>query len=346
MNRHRDHAQKHDGRRNRSDPPPRKRSGGRRRSRSRSRSRSPGSYRPVQARVRRSGREEGRSRRRPGSDEADGDDGGHDQRRRRSDRKRRRTSPYSYQHHQHQPWSGPGPTGKGDDVDDDDDDDDLKKIPGEKEKQAPNVQPTGRLAAETNTVGHGAAAVVLKYHEPPEARKASDPWRLYVFKAADLLDTISLSDRSCWLIGRERSVADYVIDHPSGSKQHAVIQFRHRAETMDRHVRSVLPFPSHPPMSTRTVLVRDDQLTSLQTISDRSGERQRDDRQWRPRPFVALRRTQTSGSASLWIQYARVCYDASSSIIVRGELDDHDRTMEGTHPVIIRTWILPWFYSW
>ncbi len=105
------------------------------------------------------------------------------------------------------------------------------------EKQKPNYQPTGRLAAETNTVtrGDGGAGVVLKYYEPPEARKPSprDAWRLYVFKGADLLDTVELGERSCWLVGRERLVADFPVDHPSCSKQHAVLQFRHVVKTVN-----------------------------------------------------------------------------------------------------------------
>ncbi|QSS52710.1 smad nuclear interacting protein [Histoplasma capsulatum var. duboisii H88] len=98
------------------------------------------------------------------------------------------------------------------------------------EKEKPNFSNTGRLAAETNMVksGDGLTSVILKYHEPPEARKppAKDPWRLYVFKGEDLLETIQLSERSCWLIGRERLVVDLPVDHPSCSKQHAALQFR------------------------------------------------------------------------------------------------------------------------
>jgi smad nuclear-interacting protein 1 len=92
------------------------------------------------------------------------------------------------------------------------------------QKQKPNYAPTGLLAAETNTVN----GIVLKYNEPPEARKASprDAWRLYVFKGSELLETVHLGERSCWLFGRERAVIDFPIDHPSCSKQHAVIQFR------------------------------------------------------------------------------------------------------------------------
>ncbi|KAJ5135158.1 uncharacterized protein N7515_004436 [Penicillium bovifimosum] len=96
------------------------------------------------------------------------------------------------------------------------------------EKQKPNFNPSGRLAAESNTVQVQGGAIVLKYHEPPEARKPppKEAWRMYVFKGEDLLETVELSERSCWLVGRERTVVDFPLDHPSCSKQHAVLQFR------------------------------------------------------------------------------------------------------------------------
>ncbi|KAJ5247615.1 hypothetical protein N7468_002598 [Penicillium chermesinum] len=98
------------------------------------------------------------------------------------------------------------------------------------EKQKPNFKNTGRLAAESNTVQvQGGEGVVLKYHEPPEARKppAKEPWRMYVFKGEDLVEMVELSERSCWLVGRERAVVDFPVDHPSCSKQHAALQFRY-----------------------------------------------------------------------------------------------------------------------
>lgn len=49
---------------------------------------------------------------------------------------------------------------------------------------------------------------------------------MYVFKGQDLLETVELGERSCWLVGRERVVVDFPLDHPSCSKQHAVLQFR------------------------------------------------------------------------------------------------------------------------
>ncbi|GJC91737.1 FHA domain protein [Colletotrichum higginsianum] len=100
----------------------------------------------------------------------------------------------------------------------------------EKPKEKPNLRTTGLLAAASNSVQQAdGTSIVLKYHEPAEARKppAKDQWRLFIFKGADIIDTVDLSARSCWLVGREAAVVDLMAEHPSISKQHAVIQFRH-----------------------------------------------------------------------------------------------------------------------
>ena len=105
------------------------------------------------------------------------------------------------------------------------------------EKQKPSLAPTGALAKETNTaVG---TSIILKYNEPPESRlpPASATWRMYVFKGEQELEKLDLYTRSCWLFGRERAVVDMPTEHPSCSKQHAVIQFRYtekRGEFGDR----------------------------------------------------------------------------------------------------------------
>jgi smad nuclear-interacting protein 1 len=80
----------------------------------------------------------------------------------------------------------------------------------------------------------------LKYHEPPEARKppSKEQWRMYVFKEKDLLDTVYLHERSVWLFGRDRKVTDMLLEHPSVSKQHAVIQFRYINSTNEYGDRS------------------------------------------------------------------------------------------------------------
>ncbi|KAF9761979.1 hypothetical protein IL306_003596 [Fusarium sp. DS 682] len=100
----------------------------------------------------------------------------------------------------------------------------------EKPKEKPNFGSTGVLAAASNSVAQAdGTTITLKYHEPSEARKPSprDVWKLFIFKGQDIVDTIELSTRSCWLIGREMSVVDLPAEHPSISKQHAVIQFRY-----------------------------------------------------------------------------------------------------------------------
>jgi len=102
----------------------------------------------------------------------------------------------------------------------------------EKPKEKPNYGNTGVLAAASNTIvsqADGTTTVTLKYHEPPEARKPPprDLWKLYIFKGDDVVDTIDLGLRSCWLVGRDRAVVDLPAEHPSISKQHAVIQFRY-----------------------------------------------------------------------------------------------------------------------
>ncbi|KAI0538573.1 SMAD/FHA domain-containing protein [Xylaria digitata] len=99
-----------------------------------------------------------------------------------------------------------------------------------KPKEKPNYGNSGALAAASNAVTQAdGSTIVLKYHEPSEARKPSpkDQWKLFVFKGEDIIDTIPLSHRSCWLVGRDMAVVDMLAEHPSVSKQHAVIQFRY-----------------------------------------------------------------------------------------------------------------------
>ena len=67
---------------------------------------------------------------------------------------------------------------------------------------------------------------MIKYNQPPEAEIPKRKWRLYPFKGEKPLPHISLSKQSAFLLGRDRKVVDLPIDHPSCSKQHAVIQFR------------------------------------------------------------------------------------------------------------------------
>ncbi|XP_001689019.2 smad nuclear-interacting protein 1 [Anopheles gambiae] len=90
------------------------------------------------------------------------------------------------------------------------------------EKQKPDFGLSGKLTEETNKVN----GVVIAYSEPPGARKPKRRWRLYPFKGEQALPTLYIHRQSCYLIGRDRKVCDLPVDHPSCSKQHAVLQYR------------------------------------------------------------------------------------------------------------------------
>lgn len=90
------------------------------------------------------------------------------------------------------------------------------------EKEKPNFGLSGKLTEDANKVN----GTVLKYTEPPEARRPKRRWRLYPFKGEESLQTLHIHRQSCFLIGREKKICDIPVDHPSCSKQHAVLQFR------------------------------------------------------------------------------------------------------------------------
>lgn len=90
------------------------------------------------------------------------------------------------------------------------------------EKEKPNFGLSGKLTEDTNKVN----GVVIKYAEPPEARRSKRLWRFYPFKGSDALKTIYLHRQSCFLIGRDKKICEMTVDHPSCSKQHAALQYR------------------------------------------------------------------------------------------------------------------------
>ncbi|KAJ6810084.1 FHA domain-containing protein DDL isoform X2 [Iris pallida] len=93
----------------------------------------------------------------------------------------------------------------------------------DKDKQKPSFELSGKLAEETNRY----RGVTLLFNEPADACKPDIRWRLYVFKAGEVLnEPLYVHRQSCYLFGRERRVADIPTDHPSCSKQHAVIHYR------------------------------------------------------------------------------------------------------------------------
>lgn len=127
-------------------------------------------------------------------------------------------------------------------------------VPAEQEEDDPGIEPppkeaanfglSGALAKDTGT-GNIYKGVVLKWTEPPEARVPTKKWRLYVFKGPEIVQTLHIHRQSAYLIGRERKIADMPIDHPSCSKQHAVLQFRLKEEVREAAmtvVRNVRPY--------------------------------------------------------------------------------------------------------
>ncbi|EYC33235.1 hypothetical protein Y032_0002g678 [Ancylostoma ceylanicum] len=99
---------------------------------------------------------------------------------------------------------------------------DKKQEEPVKEKEKVNLEVSGKLAEDTNMF----RGVLIKYNEPPEAKKPTLRWRLYPFKGDESLPVLHIHRQSAYLIGRDRKIADLPIDHPSCSKQHAVLQYR------------------------------------------------------------------------------------------------------------------------
>ncbi|KAK3096950.1 hypothetical protein FSP39_005064 [Pinctada imbricata] len=91
-----------------------------------------------------------------------------------------------------------------------------------KPKEKPSLELSGKLAEDTNIY----KGVVIKYNQPPEARKPKTRWRFYPFKGDEALPLLHIHRQSAYLIGRDRIVVDIPVDHPSCSKQHAVLQYR------------------------------------------------------------------------------------------------------------------------
>ncbi|XP_024976780.1 FHA domain-containing protein DDL [Cynara cardunculus var. scolymus] len=136
-------------------------------------------------------------------------------------------------HRSHSPSAATGARDEGNNSKEDDhrngDDDSVARMKAAeealetKEKQKPSFELSGKLAAETNRV----KGVTLLFTEPPDARKPEIRWRLYVFKGGEVLnEPLYVHRQTCYLFGRERRVADIPTDHPSCSKQHAVLQYR------------------------------------------------------------------------------------------------------------------------
>lgn len=102
--------------------------------------------------------------------------------------------------------------------------------PGDEEKkEEPQFKPdfglSGALAKDERT-GNAVNGIVLKFTEPAEAAQPDKKWRFYVYKDKDVVETLHVHRRSCFLLGRDERIADVPLRHPSCSLQHAVLQYR------------------------------------------------------------------------------------------------------------------------
>ncbi|CAD5207377.1 unnamed protein product [Bursaphelenchus okinawaensis] len=97
-----------------------------------------------------------------------------------------------------------------------------KKQESNEDVVLPSFEVSGKLTADTNTF----KGVVIKYNEPPEAALPKLRWMLYPMKEEEVMKPFYMHRQSAYLIGRNRKIADFPVDHPSCSQQHAVFQYR------------------------------------------------------------------------------------------------------------------------
>ncbi|KAJ1507137.1 hypothetical protein HMI54_004448, partial [Coelomomyces lativittatus] len=98
----------------------------------------------------------------------------------------------------------------------------VESVSKESSPEKPNFNVTGKLTQAMKTID----GTVLKYSEPIEAEKPNQKFCIVVFKENTCLSTIYLHRKTFYLFGRDRTIVDVPTEHPSCSKQHAVIQFR------------------------------------------------------------------------------------------------------------------------
>ncbi|CAK9042553.1 unnamed protein product [Durusdinium trenchii] len=91
-------------------------------------------------------------------------------------------------------------------------------------KEQPNFEPSGLLALEDNAKN----GIPLKFTVPAEARRPATKWRLYVFSKqnGEKPKMIHIYKNVGYLFGKDRRIVDVPTDHPTCSKQHAVLHYR------------------------------------------------------------------------------------------------------------------------
>ncbi|CAL6378220.1 unnamed protein product [Bathycoccus prasinos] len=102
--------------------------------------------------------------------------------------------------------------------------------------ELPKAKPTFELSSLLRQEANANERGTFIDYDEPEDKCAPERYglrlRLYTFKGDEEIEKpISLANKSRYIFGRDRDAVDILTDHPSCSKQHAVLQFRNQRKT-------------------------------------------------------------------------------------------------------------------
>ncbi len=100
------------------------------------------------------------------------------------------------------------------------------------QKEAESYNNSNRTSSSNTTTTNGARGM-LKYYEcedscDPKRFPSRETFKLFVFKDSSVVETIDLSARSYFRLGRDDKLNHIPLLHESISSQHAVLQYRQR----------------------------------------------------------------------------------------------------------------------
>lgn len=84
-----------------------------------------------------------------------------------------------------------------------------------------------------SSVGAASRSQLFKYYECEdscEPGRYSCTFKLFVFKGSEVVETVDLSSRSYFRLGRDEAVNHIPLLHESCSSQHAILQYRFRTD--------------------------------------------------------------------------------------------------------------------
>lgn len=98
----------------------------------------------------------------------------------------------------------------------------------------PEASTSANISAETHPASSAASrSQLLKYHECEDScdpLQYSCTFKLFVFKGSEVVETVDLGCRSYFRLGRDEAINQVPLLHESCSSQHAVLQYRCRAD--------------------------------------------------------------------------------------------------------------------